>query len=135
MTDRLSKEQRSACMSKIRGRNTKPEIKLRKALWHIGFRYGLKSKLIGKPDIKLTRYKVAVFVDGCYWHGCPEHGRIPQSNVEYWESKLARNKERDIEVTKALSDKGWNVVRFWEHEIKNDLPKVVHRVVVACEHL
>lgn len=104
-----------------RRRDTKPEIELRRLLHGLGHRFRvdrpvrLPNRTV-RPDIVFGPTRVAVFVDGCFWHGCPEHGNLPRSNVGYWEPKLRRNKERDSEVTSALTDRGWLVVRVWEHE-------------------
>ncbi|WP_255251850.1 very short patch repair endonuclease [Nitrosomonas ureae] len=84
-------------MSSVRGTNTKPELLLRKALWRRGLRYRLNSALPGKPDIVLARYKIAIFVDGCFWHSCPVHGSLPETNMPFWKNKIARNIERDNE--------------------------------------
>jgi DNA mismatch endonuclease (patch repair protein) len=75
--------------------------------------------LFGKPDFVFDDYKVAIFVDGCFWHGCPWHCRKPQSNVEYWNEKIARNKTRDKQVTTRLTSEGWTVIRVWEHSLKD----------------
>lgn len=128
MPDVLTPEQRRKCMSSVRGTNTKPELLLRKALWRKGLRYRLKSELPGKPDIVLSRYKVAIFVDGCFWHSCPEHGSLPESNTSFWKKKIARNVERDHEVNALLEQNGWRIIRIWEHEIKQSIEKVVERV-------
>jgi len=100
--------------------DTKPELSLRSALHRRGHRYrkDLLLRLDGvrvRPDIVFTRWKVVVFVDGCFWHGCPEHQHIPKSNREYWVPKLAANVERDRRVDRALISQGWRVVRIWEH--------------------
>ncbi|WP_420843156.1 very short patch repair endonuclease [Cryptosporangium phraense] len=115
-------EGRSRNMQANRRADTKPEVALRKALHSRGFRYR-KDFLLRpaegvrvKPDIVFTARKVAVFVDGCFWHVCPTHGRYPTTNDWYWAPKLRRNLERDCLVNAALEDAGWRVVRLWEHE-------------------
>lgn len=128
MADVLTAEQRSYCMSQIRGRDTKPEVSLRKALWAAGLRYRLNFKLPGKPDIVFPRSKVAVFVDGCFWHGCPIHGTRPATNVKFWRKKIESNIRRDQEVNHRLNELGWSVMRIWEHEIKDNLDDVVKRI-------
>ena len=130
MPDILTPEQRRRCMSSVRGINTKPELLLRKALWRKGLRYRLKSDLPGKPDIVLTRYKIAIFVDGCFWHNCPAHGSLPETNKLFWENKIARNIERDNKVNVLLEKNGWLVIRIWEHEIKQSLEKVIERILL-----
>jgi DNA mismatch endonuclease, patch repair protein len=109
-------------MRSNRSRDTKPEIRLRSALHKMGLRYRANPRVAvdeGKPiqvDIAFTRAKVAVFVDGCFWHGCGEHRTIPVANRDYWGPKIARNIERDKETTIRLERSGWIVLRIWEHE-------------------
>lgn len=129
MSDVLTAAQRRYCMSRIRGKNTKPEILLRKELWALGFRYRIKNKLPGHPDVVFPRKRVAVFIDGCFWHCCPKHCKMPETNRDFWEKKLHRNVERDKEVTRKLKKDGWKVIRFWEHQIKSDLISCVNRIV------
>ena len=113
--------QRSNCMSRIRGKNTKPEILVRKELHARGFRFRLHNKkLPGSPDVVLPKYGVAIMVNGCFWHGhkgC-RYATKPKSNVEFWEAKIARNRHRD-EVTEAhLHALGWHVITIWECELR-----------------
>ncbi|BBO80425.1 very short patch repair endonuclease [Desulfosarcina ovata subsp. sediminis] len=115
-------------MSRIQGKNTKPELILRKALWACGMRYRLKSRLPGRPDLYFPGKKLAVFVDGCFWHGCPDHCQAPKTNHSFWQKKLSNNKERDKEVNLLLKNEGWRVLRFWEHEVKNDLDGCIERI-------
>ena len=121
MSDILTLSQRSHCMSRIRGKNTKPEILVRKGLHARGFRFRLQDKkLPGRPDIVLPKYGVAIMVNGCFWHGhkgC-RYATKPKSNVEFWEAKIARNRHRD-EVTNAhLEALGWHVITVWECELR-----------------
>ncbi len=117
-----SSEGRAANMRANRRTDTKPELALRRALHRQGYRFRKDYRLDladGKrvrPDIAFTARRVAVFVDGCFWHACPEHGSRPASNVWYWEPKLRRNVERDRAADAALATAGWDVVRVWEHE-------------------
>jgi DNA mismatch endonuclease (patch repair protein) len=111
---------RAANMRGNRRANTKPEMALRAALHALGYRYRKDFRLDlplrrVRPDIAFTRRKVAVFVDGCFWHACPEHGSAPKSNEWYWSPKLAKNVERDRAADEALAQAGWIVVRLWEH--------------------
>ncbi|QXJ26575.1 very short patch repair endonuclease [Actinomadura graeca] len=132
---RPANEGRSRNMKANRRSDTKPEIALRRALHALGYRYrkDFRLDLPGgtrvRPDIVFTARKVAVFVDGCFWHVCPEHGREPTSNEWYWTPKLRRNVERDRAADDALKNAGWRVVRLWEHE---PLPAAVQAVVVAA---
>lgn len=120
MADVLTKSQRSYCMSRIKGKNTQPEIKLRRALWKAGLRYRLRGKLPGRPDLFFSKKMVAVFVDGCFWHGCPNHNQRPITNQEFWENKIHRNIERDERTASLLEASGWTVLRFWEHQVKRN---------------
>lgn len=128
MTDVLTRSQRSYCMSKIRGKNTEPELRLRRELWHRGLRYRLHYRLLGKPDLVFLGPKVVVFIDGCFWHKCPDHFRWPTSRPEFWREKIGANVMRDQRVTKALNEEGWKVLRFWEHQIQGDLRTVVEEI-------
>ena len=120
--DRLTPQQRHMTMAAIRGKNTKPEIIVRKGLWHRGFRYRLNHKrLPGHPDIVLRKYRTCIFVNGCFWHGHDGCSKIPSTNREFWEAKIRRNKERDIETQKTLAKMGWHCITIWECELK---PKV-----------
>src|ERR1700759_1956636 len=105
--DVLTATQRSYCMSQIRGRNTKPEVRLRRALWSRGFRYRLNSRVTGRPDIVLTKHRLAIFVDGCFWHGCPAHGVRPRTNADFWKQKLKKNALRDKKVNALLLAENW----------------------------
>lgn len=120
-------------MQANRRRDTAPELALRSALHRAGFRYRCDSRIDlprgrVRPDIVFTRRRVAVFVDGCFWHCCPEHGSKPSVNQSYWSPKLARNVERDARNTVWLTEAGWTVVRIWEHE---DVASAMERVVAA----
>lgn len=101
-------------------RDTKPELLLRRALHAAGYRYRLNAKVPGSArrtiDIAFPRQRLAVMVDGCFWHGCREHSRPPKHNAQWWEEKLERNRVRDRETTQLLHDAGWTVLRVWEHE-------------------
>lgn len=120
--DKISPEKRSWLMSRIKGKDTSPEIRVRSLLHRLGFRFRIQRRdLPGKPDIVLPKYRTIIFVHGCFWHqhqGC-KHSHIPQSNVSYWESKLSRNVLRDIKNKQALEQLGWKVVVIWECETKN----------------
>jgi len=130
MADKLTPQRRSANMSRIRSRNTKPELLLRRALWASGCRgYRVHpSGVEGKPDLAFIGAKVAVFVDGCFWHGCPACFVAPSSNQAYWEPKIRTNRERDERVTASLTAAGWTVVRTWEHELEADASTCAIRV-------
>ena len=116
MADTVSPETRSRVMSRVRSRNTRPELYVRRTVWAEGFRYRLHvKKLPGNPDIALAKYRLAVFVHGCFWHhhGCAKDRR-PSSNREYWDRKLDGNAERDARYRTQLEELGWSVVTIWE---------------------
>lgn len=122
MADVFTPEQRHNCMSKVRSTNTRPEIKLRKALFEKGFRYRVNVKTLpGKPDIVLPKYRTAIFVNGCFWHGhsgC-KYYTVPETNVEFWVEKVRKNKERDAVNVQRLESLSWSVVTIWECELKS----------------
>jgi DNA mismatch endonuclease (patch repair protein) len=107
-------------MQANRGRDTKPEMAVRRAAHAAGLRYRVDRRPIPtlnrRADLVFTRAKVAVFVDGCFWHGCPEHHTVAKSNAPFWAEKVRRNRERDAETDRLLAEGGWTVVRAWEHE-------------------
>ena len=121
-------KQRHDVMSKIRSKDTKIEVVLRKALWHEGIRYRKNlASLPGKPDIAITKHKIAIFCDGGFWHGkdWPEKEPRLKSNRDYWIPKIERNMRRDNEVDQTLRNMGWIVIRFWDDDIKKHLENCV----------
>ncbi len=120
MSDVFSKEKRSKVMSRIKGKGNKDtELAMIQILrkFHIsGWRRN--QAVLGKPDFVFPKQKIALFVDGCFWHGCPKHANMPKNNRPFWEKKLGDNVERDAYVTRQLRKMGWRVVRVWEHELK-----------------
>jgi DNA mismatch endonuclease (patch repair protein) len=108
---------RSENMSRIRSRCTRPEMRLRKALWREGLRYRLKFDLPGRPDLTFVAPKVAIFVDGCFWHGCPLHYSAPSSRQQFWARKLRCNVERDLAVDNRLANMGWHPLHVWQHSL------------------
>ena len=131
--DDLTPEQRHKSMSHIRSKDTKIELKLRKALWHAGIRYRKNYKALpGKPDIAITKWRIAVFCDSAFWHGQDyETRKKPATNAEYWDKKIRRNIERDQQVEKQLRMMGWTVIRFWDREIEKDLNSCILAVQEA----
>ena len=123
MTDVYSPEKRSAVMRRVKGRDTTPELKVRKALTRLGARYRLqRMDLPGRPDIVLPGRKLALFVHGCFWHGhdCARGSRVPKQNRDYWVGKVARNSERDAKAHDALTVLGWRVETIWECDLTDD---------------
>ena len=128
----MTPEQRFICMSHNRAKNTGPEMLLRHALWHHGFRYRINTKTLpGSPDIVLPKYRTSIFVHGCFWHGhdgC-KYYTVPKTNTDFWVAKVARNKERDQEVWRKLEAKGWYVIIVWEFQLKKGrIDETVERV-------
>ena len=121
---------RSKIMKSIKGSDTGIEVRLRKALWHKGIRYRKNFKVFDcHPDIVITKYKIAVFCDGNFWHGNELQKRPIKHNSSYWNEKIRRNVERDLENTIELRDNGWIVLRFWEDDIQHDLDGCVSEVL------
>lgn len=134
--DDLTPEQRKKNMRAIRSKDTTIELALRKALWQRGIRYRKNYKgLIGKPDIVITQYRIAVFCDSDFWHGYDWENRKSRikSNQDYWIPKIERNMKRDREVTAALVEQGWIVLRFWEHTIRKELEECVNDIQEAVD--
>ena len=124
--DCLSPKQRHKAMKANKSHDTSIEIILRKALWHEGIRYRKNLKVCScRPDIVITKYRIAIFCDGDFWHGGPTARHKFTVNKYYWEQKIKRNKERDLENTIELRDNNWDVLRFWESDIRNDLSMCV----------
>ncbi len=125
-------KERSKLMSKIRGKDTKPEVILRKTLWNIGVRYRKNvKKLPGKPDIVISKYRLIIFVDGEFWHGFnwEEKKTKIKSNREFWIPKIERNMQRDKEINEQLKSAGWTVLRFWEQEVKKEFGKCIYEIL------
>lgn len=127
---------RSRNMAAIRRTDTKPEVELRSALHRLGYRFRKDYPIrangkVVRPDVVFTRRRIAVFVDGCFWHSCPMHGKQPTSNISYWTPKLEGNAKRDRDQTVALEAGGWTVLRFWEHEDQQNVLDVIGRELTA----
>ena len=120
MADKMTPEQRHRCMSRIRGRDTKPELVVRRWLWHQGFRYRLYVKALpGRPDIVMRKWRTVIFVNGCFWHGhkCGNNKRRPTTNAQFWQDKIERNRERDARNQALLQAAGWHVLVVWECQL------------------
>lgn len=133
--DKLTKEQRHKNMQHVRSKDTVIELTMRKALWAEGVRYRKNWKgLPGKPDIAITKYKIAVFCDSAFWHGKDYDTAVkPKTNAEFWDKKIRRNIERDKEVTEELTRLGWTVLRFWDNDILKHTEECVSRVLEEIE--
>ena len=130
MKHHLTLEQRFKCMQGNKKKDTSIEIKLRKALWHKNIRFRKNNKkVLGTPDISIIKYRLAIFCDGDFWHGKNFTDDEFKVHKKFWDNKIKRNKERDLETTIALRDQGWTVLRFWESDINNDLDGCVDNVI------
>ena len=127
MVDHLSPEKRKKVMSSIRNKDTRPELFLWEKVDHRSLRR--YPKISGNPDMGNKSKKIAVFVDGCFWHGCPACYKAPATHAEYWEKKLLRNKNHDSLVTYSLGEEGYAVMRFWEHEVISDCVHCAEKVM------
>lgn len=132
--DRHNKEQRHKNMQAVKCKNTKLENNVMTYLWQCGYRFRKNVRdLEGKPDIAIKKYKLVIFIDSCFWHKCPIHYKAPATNVEFWENKISGNQKRDNQVTKYYKSKKWNILRIWEHELKDDFDKTMHKIMHFIE--
>ena len=122
-------------MRSVRQRDTAAELALRRELHRLGLRYRVNARPLQavprRADVVFRNARVAVFVDGCFWHSCPDHGSMPRANSAWWKAKLARTRERDAETAAVLREAGWAVVRMWEHEDHRTVAETVRSIVVA----
>lgn len=136
MSDHLTPKQRHKCMASIRSKNTKPEVKLRKELFKLGYRYRLNvNSLPGKPDIVLPKYRTCIFVNGCFWHGHKGCSKfvMPKTRTDFWTEKITNNRERDLRDYQALESKGWRVIVVWECEMEKS--SFVGTIESVCREL
>ena len=134
MSDVLTQEQRKYNMSRIKGKNTGPEVKLRKMLFAKGIRgYRIHYDLLGKPDIVFVKKKIVIFIDGCFWHKCPVCFQEPETRKEFWMKKIQSNVERDIRVNELLQIEGWKILRFWEHDMRKKPDEIVLKISEILE--
>ena len=130
--DTVSKKDRSIIMAKVKNKGSKIEMNFSKALWNAGFRYRKNvTKYFGKPDLVLKKYKTAIFIDSCFWHGCKKHCRMPSVNKKYWIKKIEGNIARDRKNRLILRKQGWKVLRVWEHEIEKDIGCTLKKVLAS----
>ncbi|AGX02769.1 very-short-patch-repair endonuclease [Bacillus sp. NRRL B-14911] len=128
MKNPKTSDARSKIMGSIKA-VSKLEDMVTHELWNRGYRFRRNVRsLKGTPDIAIKKYKVVIFIDSCFWHLCPIHGKIPKSNVEFWSNKLHRNQERDKEVTDFYINRDWNILRLWEHEIRGEFENTVDTI-------
>lgn len=136
MADNVSRETRSKMMRSIRS-VSRLEDRISKQLWRLGLRFRRNARTLpGKPDIAIKKYKIAIFIDSCFWHSCPEHRVMPKSNVEFWEKKFEANKRRDEKVNGYYLSNGWHLLRNWEHDFKSDFDATVRKIhdfIIDCK--
>lgn len=126
---------RSQMMGRVRNRDTAPELKLRSALWATGLRYRVRPSIERiRPDLAFLGSRLVVFVDGCFWHGCPAHYALPNTSQDFWRAKLSINFQRDSRQTIKLEAAGWRVLRVWEHELTTNIGSVVAQIWQAVEN-
>jgi len=132
--DVLTKKQRSYCMSRIKSKDTNLEVLFRKYIWSKGLRgYFVKNKIQGKPDLYFPKKRIAVFIDGCFWHKCPKCFIAPKNNARFWKNKIDKNVKRDKQINKLLKTNGIKIIRFWEHEIRKDPAKCFKKIKIYYE--
>lgn len=132
--DPFNEDQRSDIMRSVGNVDTEPEMLLRRELWQRGFRYRVCERVEGvRPDLVFRGPEVAVFVDGCFWHGCPQHYTPPENNEEFWREKLERNRKRDRRNDRTLEEAGWTVLRFWECDIRDEVEAVADEVAGSLQ--
>lgn len=133
----FSSPEASRRMAKVRQKDTGAEVALRRELYRRGLRYRVDFKVLQKPrrvaDIAFPRLRIAVFVDGCFWHGCPEHATWPQRNAEFWKQKIDANRARDMDTNERLRGMGWTVLRFWGHESPIHAAETVAQTVAMAK--
>jgi DNA mismatch endonuclease (patch repair protein) len=124
-------------MAKVRRTGTGAELALRQAMFRMGLRYRVDYEVLRKPrrvaDVAFPGRKIAIFVDGCFWHGCPIHGTLPKQNTKFWRDKIEANRSRDADTNDRLRSIGWRVLRFWSHESPSDAARNVARVVARID--
>ena len=129
MTDRITPEQRSKVMQSIKAQSNLENL-VAKELYRSAVRYRRNvRRLIGSPDVAIEKYRIVIFIDSCFWHSCPVHGKRPKSNVEFWNKKLDRNMEKAVEVNAFYNQKGWHILRIWEHENRGDFEATIDKII------
>lgn len=132
--DTVSRKKRSEIMGRVRAKNSKMELVVQRGLRSEGLGFGKHvGSLPGTPDLAFRKHRVAVFLDSCFWHGCKRHGTMPKTNKVFWRTKLSENRRRDRSVNRVYRKMGWTVLRFWEHDIKKDVARIVSRILTTLE--
>ena len=132
--DKVTKEVRSSIMKSVKMKDSAMENDFRKKLWSKGIRFRKNNnKLYGKPDISISKYKIVIFLDSCFWHGCKRHYRKPTSNINYWNRKIAKNIERDEKVNKFYKENNWHIYRIWEHDLLKKSEEIIKRILALVK--
>jgi DNA mismatch endonuclease (patch repair protein) len=130
MPDKFSKEIRRKTMQAVKSKDTELERTVMHELWNKGIRFRRNVKdLRGKPDLAIKKYKIVIFLDSCFWHGCELHYRAPETNKEFWQRKIEKNRERDMKTTEYYRSRNWHILRIWEHETKQDFERTIEKLV------
>lgn len=136
MTDNVSKETRRKIMQSVKSQNTNLENKISKELWKRGYRFRRNVKdLYGKPDIAIKKYKIVIFIDSCFWHGCEKHCRMPVSNISFWNKKINKNIKRDSDVNLYYLNLDWNLMRLWEHQVNENFDDCINNIIRFVEDI
>lgn len=134
-----SSTEASRRMARVRQKGTNAEIALRRELYRIGLRYRVNYDVLKKPrrvaDVAFPGLEIAVFIDGCFWHGCPDHASWPKQNAEFWRQKIEANRLRDLDTNERLRSKGWTILRFWEHESPIKAAEIVAQTVIMVRRI
>lgn len=135
MADNLNPADRTRTMQAVKSKDSKMEVKFRSSLWRRGFRFFKNVKsLPGKPDVVFPKKKIAIFLDSCFWHGCPLHLKLPVSNADYWRNKIEKNRNRDKEINTIYKEMNWKILRIWEHDLKTDFESCLVKVTQNLEN-
>ena len=134
MPDAFSQDKRSEIMKKVKAKDTRLEKSVRSALWRLGYRFRKHDpNLPGKPDMVFAGAKTVVFIDSCFWHGCPKHLRMPKSNRDYWRHKIEGNRTRDEDINRQYRDLDWQAIRIWEHTIRESFEETICKLAEILE--
>jgi DNA mismatch endonuclease (patch repair protein) len=131
MPDKFTKEIRRKTMQAVKSRDTKLENDVIRELWSRGIRFRRNvNDLRGKPDIAIKKWKIVIFIDSCFWHGCEIHYRAPETHEDFWRRKIARNRTRDLETINYYINNNWHILRVWEHELSQDFKGTIEKIVI-----
>jgi DNA mismatch endonuclease (patch repair protein) len=134
-----SSPEASRRMARVRRKGTNAEVALRRELYRIGLRYRVEYEVLKRPrrvaDVAFPGLAIAVFVDGCFWHGCPDHASWPKQNSEFWRQKIEANRLRDLDTSERLRSIGWTILRFWEHELPSEAAETIAQTIAVARRI